>query len=214
MRPEDWRREQRALIEAPVISEFLWRDLIDVEPSVDGSVKYRPCLVGLRDGSFRDCVYVQEVERWLDYWGVAPAAESGKSEVPFREIVSVRSSPRHLPARGSQTSFPALENPRWADASSCSSPATAAESRATRGTLSISSIYQMESLRTTSWTSDHTNGSRMATALAQPSTRGASTRNEAKNLDARERTTRARVEPADPGLSPRSRRAEPERASG
>jgi hypothetical protein len=87
--------QQENPLEAP--SPKLLRQILSIEPSVDGKLKYRPCLVTLRDGRRRDFVYVQEVEEYLRYWGVLPDDDEGKRSVDFREVVAVEESPNRLP---------------------------------------------------------------------------------------------------------------------
>jgi hypothetical protein len=79
----------------PGLPSALRRQLEAVPPSVDSGLAYRPCTVALRDGSFRDFVYVQEVGAWASRW-------IGKGLIPERrmtvdEVTSVAESRRRLP---------------------------------------------------------------------------------------------------------------------
>jgi hypothetical protein len=58
-----------------VISEGLFRQLLEVEPSRDGEMEYRPCRVRLTDGQTLDRVYVSDATKYLGTWG------SGRSSI-------------------------------------------------------------------------------------------------------------------------------------
>jgi len=107
MKYEDWRRDQRALIDAPVISDLLLAQLRAVPPTGDG-IEYRPCRVCLDDGSWQDHVYVQEVDSWLYHRGAAPATD-GRREVPFARVQEIRDSASRLPVDIAQTLYRAGE---------------------------------------------------------------------------------------------------------
>jgi hypothetical protein len=94
----------------PHLGPDLVQQLMAVEPSVDGVLEYRPCQVGLVDGTTRDRVYVQEAASWLSHWGVDPEDDEGKHLVPIDFIVSIAASPTRLPARFANTMYAAGES--------------------------------------------------------------------------------------------------------
>jgi hypothetical protein len=82
---------------APIISAELHRQLLLVKPSHDGQLEYRPCSVGLQDGSRNDFVYVVEASAYIRVWGVWPHEDKTKSAIRIDEITRIEESPFRLP---------------------------------------------------------------------------------------------------------------------
>jgi len=88
----------------------LKQELLNVEPSLDQGLEYRPCLVTLDDATERDFVYVCAAGPWFDHWGVDPEDDSGKRSVPIDCVVKIRESPSRLPALLANTMYRAGES--------------------------------------------------------------------------------------------------------
>jgi len=78
-------------------SDELLRQIIDVEPSSDGKMHYRPCRIVLRDGRDRDFVYVQETHEYVRYWKASQEVEERKEFIALDEVEVVEESPSRLP---------------------------------------------------------------------------------------------------------------------
>ena len=80
------------------LSADLLDHVLDVEPSRDAWLTYRPCRVVLRDGAIHERVVFAEARPWFRYWGVDPEDDEGKAQVLVAEVASVLASPHRLPA--------------------------------------------------------------------------------------------------------------------
>jgi hypothetical protein len=94
----------------PVISEELLRQLLDVEPSLDGEMEYRPCLVRLTDGQALDRVYVADAATYQGLWGIWPEFDPGKQTVPIDDVRRIEESPSRIPARLANKMYEAGES--------------------------------------------------------------------------------------------------------
>jgi hypothetical protein len=83
----------------PPISQRLHEKLMEIVPSRDGEMEYRPCSVTLRDGIQLPCVYVVPVQPYGRYWGIPREQERGKPFVRVEDIVDITESPLRLPAQ-------------------------------------------------------------------------------------------------------------------
>jgi len=72
---------------------------MNVEPSIDGDLEYRPCLVHLHDGRALDRVYVVQAEPYVRLWGIWPEHDQGKRSLSIDEVAQITESPSRLPAR-------------------------------------------------------------------------------------------------------------------
>lgn len=79
------------------LSAVLREQLLSVEPSVDGALKYRPCQITFRDGRLLDRVYVQEAGSYARVWGVWPENDNGKRSVHIEDVARIEESPTRLP---------------------------------------------------------------------------------------------------------------------
>ena len=75
------------------------RQMEDVEPSIDGSLKYYPCAARLANGDSLSCVYVVWDEAYIKVWGIYPEQDPAKSWVRIEDVREVVDSPRRLPAK-------------------------------------------------------------------------------------------------------------------
>jgi hypothetical protein len=86
------------LINYPVLPTHLRHQLELITPSVDGELRYFPCLVTLRDGSTLDWVYLTAGAPHSKQWGT-PTEEGRKIFwLSVDEIVDLADSPSRLPA--------------------------------------------------------------------------------------------------------------------
>lgn len=97
IRADDWQVVSEPFGSAPIISDDLLRQLLSVPTSIDGLFEYRPCCVRLRNGSWRDGVYIHDLETYLDLWSTVPGADRSDYELAFGEVVEIVDSPRRLP---------------------------------------------------------------------------------------------------------------------
>src|SRR5687767_7604316 len=81
------------------ISASLYEQLLQVEPSRDWDIEYRPCLVTLKDGQKIDCVYIVPEHPYIKIWGVFPEDDSGKESVLIGDVSEIEESPSRLPAK-------------------------------------------------------------------------------------------------------------------
>lgn len=70
--------------------------LLQVTPSKDSSMEYRPCQVTLKNGETFDNVYIQEEQSYLRSWGVMPDADTGKKYLLIEDVEEIRESPNRL----------------------------------------------------------------------------------------------------------------------
>src|SRR6266542_3300388 len=90
---------EAVLTRISVIRPELLSQLMNVEPSIDGDLEYRPCLVHLHDGRALDRVYVVQAEPYIRLWGIWPEFDRGKRSLSIDEVVQINESPSRLPAR-------------------------------------------------------------------------------------------------------------------
>jgi hypothetical protein len=80
------------------ISDGLKEQLLKVTPSVDFTMKYRPCKVRLKDGQVIDRVFVVERDSYLMTWGVMPKDDPGKKSISIEDVEEISESPFRMPA--------------------------------------------------------------------------------------------------------------------
>lgn len=81
------------------ISRPLFERLLQVPPSIDEDLAYRPCLVTLKDGRVLPHVYVQEALSYHRNWGNWPWNDPGKDFILIEDVVQIEESPERLPPR-------------------------------------------------------------------------------------------------------------------
>jgi len=79
------------------ITDELKHQLLEVKPSKDWTMEYRPCQVKLKNGEMLDRVYVAEVETYMNSWGVMPDQDSGKRYILIEEVEEILESPFRMP---------------------------------------------------------------------------------------------------------------------
>lgn len=79
------------------ISDKLKNQLLEVKPSRDWTMEYRPCKVKLNSGEILDRVYLSESEAYMKTWGVMPDQDSGKRYVLIEDIEEISESPFRMP---------------------------------------------------------------------------------------------------------------------
>lgn len=94
----------------PVISGELFRQLMEVSPSRDGEMEFRPCRVRLKDGRMVDGVYVADAAQYIDLWGIWPEFDSHKRSVPIDDVVGIEESPTRIPAHLANKMYEAGES--------------------------------------------------------------------------------------------------------
>jgi hypothetical protein len=94
----------------PVISGELFRQLMEVSPSRDGEMEFRPCRVRLKDGRMVDGVYVADAAQYIDLWGIWPEFDSHKRSVPIGDVVGIEESPTRIPAHLANKMYEAGES--------------------------------------------------------------------------------------------------------
>jgi hypothetical protein len=94
----------------PVISEELFRQLLEVEPSRDGEMEYRPCRVHLKDGRTLDGVYIADAAKYVALWGIWPEFDSHKRSVSVDDVVKIEESPIRIPAHLANKMYEAGES--------------------------------------------------------------------------------------------------------
>jgi hypothetical protein len=80
---------------APPLPPTLQEQLSKIEPGGSDRSKYFPCLVALKDGTTRDCVYVVSQATLTRDWGFYP---KGERNISINDVASFRDSPSRLPA--------------------------------------------------------------------------------------------------------------------
>ena len=83
----------------PHLPAVIRQQLLEIEPSSDGELKYYPCAVKLANGAVLPCVYVVHDKPYLKMWGVYPENDRGKSWVRVQDVAEVVESPYRLPAK-------------------------------------------------------------------------------------------------------------------
>ena len=81
------------------LTDELRKQLLEIEPSRDWNLNYRPASVTLVNGDIIDNVYIVEKARYLSSWGVMPANDKGKNEVLIEDVQLIRESPNRIPAQ-------------------------------------------------------------------------------------------------------------------
>ena len=79
------------------ISKHLKAQLLDITPSRDWSMEYRPCQLRLKNGEIIDRVYVSEVDAYMKTWGVMPDQDEEKKYVLIEEVESINEYPNRMP---------------------------------------------------------------------------------------------------------------------
>jgi hypothetical protein len=75
----------------------LYKQLLQVVPTGDSGIEYRPCLVTLKDGRKVDCVYVVLEQPYIKQWGVFPENDSHKQSVQIEDVSEIKESLSRLP---------------------------------------------------------------------------------------------------------------------
>jgi hypothetical protein len=70
--------------------------LLQVIPSNDQFIDYRPCQVTLKTGNIITNVYIQEEQSYLKVWGVMPDLDSNKKYILIEDIEEIKESPNRL----------------------------------------------------------------------------------------------------------------------
>ena len=99
-----------SVLRHPKLPPDLKRQLTAITPSVDGKLKYHPCLVRLNDGTELDRVYVVSEAPYIEHWGVFPGQDRHKAEVLLSDVASLTESPSRLPARFANELYKAGES--------------------------------------------------------------------------------------------------------
>jgi hypothetical protein len=79
------------------ISDKLKNQLLEIKPSKDWTMEYRPCQVKLRNGEILDRVYLSESETYMKTWGVMPDQDGGKRYVLIEDVEEIKESPFRMP---------------------------------------------------------------------------------------------------------------------
>ena len=91
-----WSRKSSGLLWLP---PEIGDQLVGIEPSTSGKIRYYPCLVTLRDGTSLDHICLVEHALYLRHWGVEPTDDAGKQWIRICDVTSVTDSPSRLPAQ-------------------------------------------------------------------------------------------------------------------
>ena len=70
--------------------------LLQVKPSQNHFMDYRPCQVILKNGTIIDNVYIQEEQSYTKVWGVMPDLDRYKKYILIEDIEEIRESPNRL----------------------------------------------------------------------------------------------------------------------
>jgi hypothetical protein len=81
-----------------------------ITPSVDGDLKYYPCLVRFSDGTEVDRVYVVSEAPYIKHWGVYPGQDRHKVEILVSDVASLTESPSRLPPQFANQLYKAGES--------------------------------------------------------------------------------------------------------
>lgn len=81
----------------PSLPPTLKSQLDLITPSVDGDLKYYPCLVRLNDGAEVDRVYFVSEAPYITHWGVYPGQDRHKTEIMVSDVASLKESRSRLP---------------------------------------------------------------------------------------------------------------------
>lgn len=80
----------------PKITDNLYKQLITIEPSIDGNFRYYPCRVILANGESVDKVYVEEENSYIDIWGIYPDEDPGKNFISIEQVKQIMETPYRL----------------------------------------------------------------------------------------------------------------------
>src|SRR5205814_3260464 len=94
----------------PKLPPALRSQLDLITPSVDGDLKYFPCLVRLNNGTEVDRVYLVSEAPYIAHWGVYPAQDHGKVEIRLSDVASLNESPSRLPPQFASQLYKAGES--------------------------------------------------------------------------------------------------------
>jgi hypothetical protein len=81
----------------PKLPLHLKRQLDAITPSVDGDLKYYPCLVRLNNGIETDRAYFVAEGPYIKKWVLYPSQDRHKVEILSSEVASLVESPSRLP---------------------------------------------------------------------------------------------------------------------
>lgn len=99
--------KREAATRYPPLPAKLRQKLIEIEPSQG---IYFPCLVTLRTGERRDCVYLAPASPWFEQWGVWPEKDEGKPTVSLLDVMDIEESPSRLPKHFAEQVYEAGES--------------------------------------------------------------------------------------------------------
>ena len=83
----------------PELPAKLARNLAKIVPSRTDCCTYYPVKVKLKNGMWRDKIYLVGANEWIVQWGIWPDEDRGKNEVLITDIIQLADSPSRLPAQ-------------------------------------------------------------------------------------------------------------------
>ena len=86
-------------LDRPKLPPSFREQLVEIEPSREGAVKYFPCDVVLKTGERVDCVYLISLTDYVKLWRFYPDRGRDKGFVDVEDIASVADSRSRLPAK-------------------------------------------------------------------------------------------------------------------
>lgn len=86
-------------LDRPKLPPSLRHQLVEIEPSREGAVKYFPCDVVLKTGERVDCVYLISLADYLKLWRFYPDRGRDKGYLEVEDIASIADSRFRLPAK-------------------------------------------------------------------------------------------------------------------
>jgi len=92
-------RSMKNSLDRPKLSASLWQQLVEIEPSSEGTVKYFPCDVVLTTGQRVDCVYLISLVDYVKVWRFYPDRGHDKGYLEVEDIASIAESRFRLPAK-------------------------------------------------------------------------------------------------------------------
>lgn len=92
-------KKNHAAVLRPRLPPHIAAELADIEPSIDGGIKYFPCSVSLKDGRTLDRVIIVSQASYIGRWGTYPEDDPNKNSIHIEDVASAAKSPSRLPAR-------------------------------------------------------------------------------------------------------------------
>jgi len=99
-----------SILRYPNLPPAFRSQLNSITPSVDGDLKYFPCLVRLNDGTEVDRVYLVSEAPYITHWGVYPGQDHAKAEIRLSDVASLTESPSRLPPQFANELYKAGES--------------------------------------------------------------------------------------------------------